>query len=170
MRVLSFLALLAALLAPGTAGGAGHGAVVEVQTLAGSFSPEVVEVRPGDTVVWRNADGRGHTVTSAWDEGKAFHAVLRPGDDFAVRFDAEGEYAIRCLPHSVESGQGGHEGMVSTVRVVAAAAPVQGGEGIDLDPALIALPLAAVLLGAAVLWIRNGGAIPLPRPRPTRRT
>ena len=170
MRILPLLALLAALSASGTAGGAGQGAVVEVQTLAGSFSPEVIEVRPGDVVVWRNVDGRGHTVTSAWDDGETFHAVLRPGESFSAQFTAEGEYAIRCLPHSVESGHGGHEGMVATVRVIAPAAAVEGSQGSGVGAYVVAGTLAVLLLGAAALWVKSGGAFPWPRARPTRRT
>jgi plastocyanin len=149
-----------------------EGAVVKVQTLAGAFSPEAVEVRPGDLVTFRNVDGRAHTVTSAWDGGAAFHRVLKPGESFTVRFDASGTYAIRCVPHSAEDGHGGHDGMVTEVRVAAPAAapeaPASRGSG---GTVLLGL-LGAAILVLAALWLRNGGArgtppAPTPRARPT---
>lgn len=136
---------------------------VEVGTSAGAFSQEVVHLVPGGVVVWRNTDGRGHTVTSAWDGGATFHAVLQPGESFSVRFDAEGEYRIRCVPHSAEDGHGGHEGMVATVKVAAPAQSAQGGSGGSGVLPLVA-PLAAAFLVFAAFKVRAGGvALPWPR-------
>ena len=170
MRILLLLAALSALALPGTAG-AGQGATVEVQTLAGTFSPDTLDLQAGDVVVWRNADGRAHTVTSAWDDGRTFDKVLRPGETFSVRFDAAGAYAIRCMPHSSEAAHGGHEGMVQTLRVAGPAASAQTeGSGPAFDARLVLVPIAAVLAILGLVWVRNGGAIGLPRARPTRRT
>ena len=158
--LLSFAALVSMATALGTTQGEAEGETrVEVATTAGAFSPDVIHLAPGGVVVWRNADGRGHTVTSAWDDGATFDAVLKPGESLVMRFDAAGEYRIRCLPHSVEDGHSGHEGMVATVKVVGPAESSQGG--LDLTP-LLAL-LGAGLLVFVLVKLRAG--VPLPRPR-----
>lgn len=165
MRPFAALVLLAALAVPSI--GEVEGASVEIQALAGTFSPGKVEARAGDLVMFHNADGRAHTVTSAWDGGASFHRVLQPGESFVVRFDAEGEYAIRCVPHSVEDGRGGHEGMVAQVRVVVPAATVEEASP-GFHGTLALVPLALALLGILTFWLR-GAAAGLPRARPTQR-
>ena len=165
--VVLFALLSLAVLAP-AAGGQQQGRLIEVKTLAGAFSPETLELRPGDTVVWTNDDGRGHTVTSGWDEGKTFHRVLRPGESFSVQFLAAGEYAIRCVPHSVVSDHGGHVGMVQTLTVVAPAAATQeSGEASAFNSRLLLVPLALGLLALVAYWLKNGvpGVGKLPRAR-----
>ena len=63
----------------------------------GAFTPQRVTVRPGDTVVWANADDRDHTVTAtsgAFDSGN-----IRPGGSFAWRATKPGDYAYGCSLH-----------------------------------------------------------------------
>lgn len=147
-RPLVLLLLLAAPLA--------SAAEVRVSAQNGVFAPDVIEARPGDTVVFVNDDGRAHTVTSAWDDGASFHAILKPGESFSYVFAEEGEYAIRCVPHST-SAEGGHEGMVATVRVAtAAAAPEQEAR----SPLLMAGIALVALAGLAVAFFTVKRAFP----------
>lgn len=164
LRVLLLALVSAASLAPAI--GAAEGTEVEVGMSAGAFAQPVVRVEAGDLVVWRNTDGRSHTVTSAWDDGATFHRVLKPGETFAVRFEAAGEYRIRCVPHSMADGHGGHEGMVATVQVSGAAAAQDSSGGVSSKALLV--PLAAALLAFVAFKLRGGVPLPGARRRPTR--
>jgi pseudoazurin len=95
-------AMLAALLAPGVAGGA----EVEVRMLnrgaAGAmvFELPVVRIAPGDTVRFRAAD-KGHNAESVPGMlpggATAFRGKINEG--IVVTFDRAGAYGIRCMPH-----------------------------------------------------------------------
>jgi plastocyanin len=90
------------------------------------FIPAHVNVAPGDTVVWKNEDQVGHTVT--FDDGSfdshpncvqplIGNAVncMNPGETVQRSFDAEGEYQYRCKLHASNG-----RGMVGLVSVKAA--------------------------------------------------
>lgn len=77
------------------------------------FSPQVIAVNPGDTVVWKNVGKLNHTTTGAntlWDSGN-----IAPGGSFSRTFTASGRYEYRCSYHP---------GMTGTV-VVGTVNPVQ---------------------------------------------
>lgn len=95
MRV-PLLLLLAFILALPAASAASS----SVQVMGGFFDPPSVELSPGDKVTWTNADSMPHTVTSAWDAGASFDAVLRAGESFTFAFPEEGAWTIHCRPHS----------------------------------------------------------------------
>jgi plastocyanin len=69
-----------------------------VVTISGyRFTPDMVAIRPGQTVAWINKDGPTHTVTSddnAWDS-----VVLLPGQRFALTLGKPGVYRYSCLVH-----------------------------------------------------------------------
>jgi plastocyanin len=90
---------------------------LEVRALAGSFSPERIDARPGEAVTFANADDRAHTVTSAWDDGASLDVVLKRAQFVRVTFAQPGEYVVRCLPHSVVDELGRASGMVTRARV-----------------------------------------------------
>jgi plastocyanin len=60
------------------------------------FSPDVVEVKAGDTVTWTNHDNFTHTVKV---DGHPDHKVDR-GDSFSIRFPKAGTYHYVCTLHS----------------------------------------------------------------------
>lgn len=60
------------------------------------FQPPRVEIRAGDTIVWRNAGSSTHTATA--DDG-SFDLALPPGATRERRFEAAGTYAYHCTPH-----------------------------------------------------------------------
>lgn len=146
----SWLALSVVLALPFLAAApASAGQVVEVGMNAGSYGSDTIDIEAGDMVVWRNTDGRAHTVTSAWDDGATFNEVLSPGEEFVIQFDGPGEYVIRCVPHSAHADHGdGFIGMVSTVRVAGAPA-AQAGD--DSASAWARAPLFAFAGAAALL-------------------
>ena len=68
------------------------------------FSPQIVAVNQGDTVVWKNVGKMNHTSTDAsgallWDSG----SVL-PGKTFSRKFTATGTYKYNCSNHAGMSG------------------------------------------------------------------
>jgi plastocyanin len=78
--------LIAALWLPLLAGAAEHRVVIDAM----QFSPQVVEVKPGDTIVWENRDMFVHNVTGAaagvgsgdLQPGKSWRYVVRAGPSF----------------------------------------------------------------------------------------
>ena len=61
------------------------------------FNPKVLDVRAGDTVVWRNTGSMQHSVTA---DGGSFDAgLVDPGKQFTRLFDTPGVYAYHCTPH-----------------------------------------------------------------------
>ena len=84
----------------------------DVQIVDSTFSPGTLTIRVGDTVTWRNADDRPHTVTSndgAFDSGN-----LDEGRGFSFTFTEPGTYTYRCDYHPE---------MQATIVVEAASAP-----------------------------------------------
>jgi plastocyanin len=82
-----------------------------------SYNPNLIEIKVGDTLTWRNDDSSPHTVTfsssssdinniTIFDSG-----VLMRGETFSFTFDMEGEYRYFCTLHP---------NMVGTVVVIAA--------------------------------------------------
>jgi pseudoazurin len=102
MRKIVMLAAAAALV---LAGGA-RAAEVEVKLLnKGSegvmvFEPPLVKIAPGDTVKFVSTD-KGHNAESIkgmLPEGATPFAG-KTNEDIAVKFEQEGVYGIKCLPH-----------------------------------------------------------------------
>jgi plastocyanin len=90
---LAAVVAILAVAAPAPTRGAEH----EVQITDSTFSPATLTIRVGDTVTWRNADDRPHTVTSndgAFDSGN-----LDEGVGFSFTFTEPGTYAYLCEYH-----------------------------------------------------------------------
>jgi plastocyanin len=100
-------------------------AVVEM-TPANTFEPRVVTIRVGQTVLWRNASSRPHTVsTDAAGAANPRNAEVPPparpfssgdvppGGTYAQTFTVPGFYRYYCAHHE-------REGMTGTVAVMAA--------------------------------------------------
>jgi pseudoazurin len=103
MKKLAILTVLASLAMAGTV----RAAEVEVKLLnkgtdGGTmvFEPAFVKVAPGDTVRFLSTD-KGHnaeTIKGMLPAGaKPF--VGKNGEDIAVKFEQEGVYGVKCLPH-----------------------------------------------------------------------
>ena len=81
-----------------------------------AYSPNPIEVKVGQTVVWTNDDTAFHTVTSgivgAPDAGKMFDsglagptALTTKGKTFEHTFDAAGEIDYHCTLHPAMVGK-----------------------------------------------------------------
>jgi len=65
-----------------------------------SYEPKKLEIRVGDSVVWKNKAFAAHTATSD-DDGKTFDTgSVEPGESSkAVKFEKEGEFKYHCVVH-----------------------------------------------------------------------
>ena len=65
-----------------------------------SYDPKKLEIRVGDSVVWKNKAFAAHTATSD-DDGKTFDTGnVEPGKSSkAVKFEKAGEFKYHCLVH-----------------------------------------------------------------------
>lgn len=60
------------------------------------FDPDVVQIKPGESVTWTNKDNFTHTVRV---DGQPDHRVDR-GASVSIRFDKPGSYDYVCTLHS----------------------------------------------------------------------
>ena len=100
------IAMLAAAAAVLVLAGSARAAEVEVKLLNKGadgvmvFEPAFVKIAPGDTVKFVSTD-KGHNAESI----KGMHPegatpfVGKNNEDIAVKFEQEGVYGIKCLPH-----------------------------------------------------------------------
>lgn len=76
---------------------------VTVEIKDNVFSPQVIAINAGDTVVWKNVGSSNHTVRNStgvlWDSGN-----LAPGATFRRTFSASGNYGYYCAVHQGMSG------------------------------------------------------------------
>ena len=74
-----------------------------VTMTGGAYSPQVLAVAVGDTVVWTNKDTVNHTTVSdnalLWDSGN-----LKPGASYSHVFKAPGSYVYHCAIHPSMTG------------------------------------------------------------------
>lgn len=77
---------------------------VTVEIRDNVYSPQIIAVNAGDTVVWKNVGASNHTVHSAgasvlWDSGN-----LVPGATYSHTFPATGRYEYYCSSHPSMKG------------------------------------------------------------------
>lgn len=75
---------------------------VVVSIEGSSFSPEVIHVKAGGEVVWKNKDAAVHTVTA--DDGSFDSGALGQGDKFKRKFPSTGTFKYSCDNHSWMKG------------------------------------------------------------------
>ena len=65
-----------------------------------SFDPKKLEIRVGDSVIWKNDARTAHTATSD-DDGKTFDTgeIDAGKSSKEVKFDKAGEYKYHCTTH-----------------------------------------------------------------------
>ena len=96
----SFLAILATIVAAGTATAAdatGQHKTAEVRVDNFSFGPETVTVPLNTTVTWVNHDDVPHVVAST--DGVFRSKALDTDDKYAFTFDKPGTYTYFCALH-----------------------------------------------------------------------
>jgi len=72
-------------------------ASVTVTIKGSTFTPDIVEISKGTTVIWTNDDGIQHTVTSitgGFDSGN-----IDPGMTYSYTFNEAGPFEYRCANH-----------------------------------------------------------------------
>ena len=121
----------------------------EVQAKDDAFSPALLDVRAGDTVVWVNVGATKHRVQA---EDGSFDATLAPGKKLTVTFEQTG---------TVRYADPAHPGMFGAVVVrTAPVAATSGGplSGLPMGPAgaVGALVLVGLLAGAGAVRRRAG--------------
>lgn len=82
-----------------------------MSVLDNSYSPQNININPGDTVVWTNYGSVGHTVMA--DNGTFVSSTMNPGVNFAYTFNTPGAYAY----HDQSYGSVGGAGMAGIVNV-----------------------------------------------------
>jgi plastocyanin len=107
------IALLAGVLlwAPAAVAVADAPPTVHVTIHDHTFTPRVIHVKVGQTIVWTNTDQDPHTVTSGGnnvDDGRWTSSPLIPdGQTFTLRIDKPGTYPYFCKPHQFEDSMHG---------------------------------------------------------------
>jgi len=91
--------LIAALWLPLLAGAAEHRVVIDAM----QFSPQVVEVKPGDTIVWENRDMFVHNVTGA--AAGVGSGDLAPGKTWRYKVRAGASFDYLCTLHPTMKGR-----------------------------------------------------------------
>jgi plastocyanin len=80
------------------------GTVISIVGNSGSnsYNPNLIEIKVGDTLTWKNDDSSPHTVTSSSDNNNIItfdSGVLMRGETFSFTFDMEVEYPYFCTLH-----------------------------------------------------------------------
>ena len=86
---------------PIAAGAAEHHVVIDGM----KFSPRVVQVRPGDTIVWENRDMFVHNVTAAAASARMSSGDLAPGKSWRWVVPAGPSFDYLCTLHPVMKGR-----------------------------------------------------------------
>lgn len=91
MKKLAFLIAAVAALVTAAPALAGSMSATTVSVTATGFNPQEVEIRPGDTVTWKNSDKANHQIVS--DTGEFRSGVLRPGQSYSFVFQDQSSYS-----------------------------------------------------------------------------
>ena len=105
-------------------------ATVTVRIVRAGFSPSVVTINFGDTVVWRNADTVNHQVVA--DSGAFASPILRPGATFSFTFRTSGTFRYRDALEPSERGRIMVRGPPPSVSLAASQPIVVAGQTITL--------------------------------------
>ena len=78
---------------------------VEVRIEKMLFTPDVIRVKPGDTVLWKNTEVRGYHTVWFQPEKIEESPPLFPDDSWQRTFTTPGEYPYNCGPHPWMTGR-----------------------------------------------------------------
>lgn len=68
-----------------------------------AFSPDVIKIKAGTQVVWKNRESTNHTVTA--DDGSFDSGSLGQGGEFKKTFTKPGTYSYSCEMHPFMAGK-----------------------------------------------------------------
>jgi len=69
----------------------------QVGALSWGYSPDVVTVKPGDSITWTNTGTLQHSVTA--DDASFNSGLLATGQTFTQTFGSAGTFTYHCTPH-----------------------------------------------------------------------
>ena len=78
---------------------------LEVRIVNMQFDPQVLTVKPGDTVHWLNQEKRTYHSVLFKAEDLPESAPLFPGESHARTFERAGRYPYECGPHPHMKGE-----------------------------------------------------------------
>ena len=78
---------------------------LEVRIVNMQFEPQVLTVKPGDTVRWLNQEKRTYHSVLFKEEGVPESAPLFPGESHERKFEQAGSFPYDCGPHPHMKGQ-----------------------------------------------------------------
>jgi plastocyanin len=79
--------------------------IVDSPESVGLYEPQVVHIRPGQTVGWLNASGDYHTVTFDVPWAPTSSPGFGHGATFTATFHRPGNYRYRCIYHTGMMGE-----------------------------------------------------------------
>lgn len=79
-------------------------ATVDMLTSPLAYKPDVVNIKVGETVLWRNVESAPHSVTSTNDSWKDSGLIVKDGT-FTHTFDAAGTFEYKCTAHPTMTGK-----------------------------------------------------------------
>jgi plastocyanin len=68
-----------------------------------TFTPELLTVKVGDTIVWTNKDPFPHTITS--EAGGFDSHAIAPGESFTYKAAKKGDFPYTCTFHPTMKGR-----------------------------------------------------------------
>lgn len=78
---------------------------IDVSIINMKYEPEVLTIKPGDTVRWVNKEKRTYHSVLFKAEGLPESQPLFPGETHERRFEQSGSYPYECGPHPNMTGQ-----------------------------------------------------------------
>lgn len=70
-----------------------------------TFSPTVITIKKGTSVIWTNLDITSHSIIGDSTAANIQSGALSEGGTFSYSFDEPGEYIYHCGEHSNTSGK-----------------------------------------------------------------
>ena len=81
------------------------GRIIEVIIDNMKFSPEIITIKVGDTIVWKQNDEVSHTVSVSFAPAQFDSGVMRQGETFKYTFKEPGTYLYKCSLHPIMRGK-----------------------------------------------------------------
>jgi plastocyanin len=101
-RALLLLIAVLAVAGVASAASAQRNATTTVTITSNGFTPQDVRIQPGDTVTWKNADSKAHSVVS--DTGLFRSPSLSTNQTYSRRFDVEASYSYHDSANDSSTG------------------------------------------------------------------
>jgi len=101
-RALLLLIAVLAVAGVASAAAAQKTATTTISITSTGFKPDDVQIKPGDTVTWKNTDTKQHRIVS--DTGLFASPTLAPNKTYSRRFDVESSYSYHDATNTDATG------------------------------------------------------------------